>query len=503
MLSAFRKTAHFLKFLPVGETGVFWAFSVFSLSCILTAFALEEYLLLAIPAGLLLVYLTVVDFKTVFFLLLASLPISTEWVFSNGFGTDLPTEPLIVGLMLVGILYIIRHGRQLDMAFLRHPVTLLLLLHVGWIGVCIFTSSDKLISIKFFLAKIWYIVTFYFLAGHLLQKEKDFRRFVWYIFSPLALTVVIITIRHYFYGFSFADIYRVLSPFYRNHVAYAAILAVFLPFVWFVRQWYQRGTWARWILSGGLLLILMGIYFSYTRAAYLSVFIAIGAYFIIRWRLTKIVVAGALIGALSLVLFMANNNRYLEYAPNYERTITHENFNNLVEATYQLEDISTMERFYRWIAGFQMSAEKPWFGFGPGNFYFFYKPYAVTSFQTYVSHNPEQSGIHSYYLMTLVEQGYPGLLLFVFLVLWVLLRAEHTYHRLQNKKERQVCMMFLLSFIVILALLIINDLVETDKIGSFFFIAIAVLVNMDIRSLREGGLFNQLSSQSIMHASEE
>lgn len=459
----------------------FWGFSALSLFSVLLGLGLEKYWLLGIPALVLTAYLTVVDFRTVFFLLLAAIPLSTEVVLPNGFGTDLPTEPLIVGLMLTAVVYFFRHWKDTSAAFLRHPTTLLLLLHVGWIGMTVLTSADKVVSVKFFLAKIWYVITFYFLAGRLLQHERDFRKFLWYVLAPLLMTIVVITARHAAYGFSFADIYRVLNPFYRNHVAYAAILVVFLPFVWFVRYWYPRGSWRRWQLAGAIMLILVGIYLSYTRAAYLSVGIAVGAYFIIRLRLTRLVLIAGIMVVLAGVIFMANNDRYLNYAPNYERTITHDKFNSLIEATYQLEDISTMERFYRWIAGFYMSKERPAFGFGPGNFYFFYRPYTVTSFQTYVSHNPEQSGIHSYYLMTLTEQGYPGLLIFLALVFWVILRGESTYHSLADPRGRQVVMMFLLSFIIILALLIINDLIETDKIGSFFFMAMAVLVNMDLR----------------------
>jgi O-antigen ligase len=460
---------------------MFWGFSALSLFSVLLGLSLEKYWLLGVPAGLLAAYLTVVDFRTVFFLLLAAIPLSTEIVLPNGFGTDLPTEPLIVGLMLVAILYFFRHWRGASMAFLRHPTTLLLLLHVGWIGITILTSADKVVSLKFFLAKIWYVITFYFLAGHILKEERDFRRFLWFILLPLLMTIIVITARHAAYGFSFADIYRVLNPFYRNHVAYAAILVVFLPFVWFVRYWYPRGSRRRWQLAGALALILMGIYLSYTRAAYLSVGIAAGAYFVIRLRLTRLVLISGIIVVLTGVIFLANKDRYLNYAPNYERTITHDRFNSLIEATYQLEDISTMERFHRWIAGFYMTKERPVFGFGPGNFYFFYRPYTVTSFQTYVSHNPEQSGIHSYYLMTLTEQGYPGLLIFLALIFWVLLRGESTYHSSADPRDRQIVMMFLLSFIIILALLIINDLIETDKIGPFFFIAMAVLVNGDLR----------------------
>ncbi|MEO1715385.1 MAG: hypothetical protein AAFU60_18810, partial [Bacteroidota bacterium] len=41
-------------------------------------------------------------------------------------------------------------------------------------------------------------------------------------------------------------------------------------------------------------------------------------------------------------------------------------------------------------------------------------------------------------------------------------------------------MMTLLSLISILVILIVNDMIETDKVGSFFFIYLAILVNFDL-----------------------
>jgi hypothetical protein len=38
----------------------------------------------------------------------------------------------------------------------------------------------------------------------------------------------------------------------------------------------------------------------------------------------------------------------------------------------------------------------------------------------------------------------------------------------------------LLSTIIIHSILLINDMIETDKVGSFFFMCMAILVNMDL-----------------------
>ena len=70
-----------------------------------------------------------------------------------------------------------------------------------------------------------------------------------------------------------------------------------------------------------------------------------------------------------------------------------------------MEDISTMERVYRWVAGVEMVKDKPIFGFGPGTFYSAYKAYTLSSFQTYVSDNVDHSTVHNYFLLTFIEQG--------------------------------------------------------------------------------------------------
>jgi len=385
-----------------------WGFGMVSLLSIFIGILAEFYYLVATPAVLLLLYLTIVDFRKIFFLLLFCMPLSTEFYFPNGFGTDLPTEPLMIGLMGVFLFYIVRYHRDVRGDFWRHPITILMLLHLGWIIITVLTSSLYLVSIKYLLAKLWYITTFYFLAGMMIRRENDIRQLFWVILLPLCVTIVIILAKHSALGFTFESVYSVLHPFYRNHVAYASIMAVFVPFVWFILQWYRPWSLQWLFLAGALLLLFVGIQFAYTRAAYVAIFIAIGAYFIIRFKLIKYVLVASLIGAVALVGYLALDNRYLDYAPNYERTITHDDFGNLIEATYKLEDISTMERVYRWIAGAYMSKDKPVFGFGPGNFYNFYVPYTVRSFETYVSDNPEKSGIHSYYLMVLVEQATSG-----------------------------------------------------------------------------------------------
>ncbi|MEL6866151.1 MAG: O-antigen ligase family protein [Bacteroidota bacterium] len=459
---------------------LFKAFALITLLSLFIGIATDFYYLFAAPALVLLLYISVVDIRSIFYLLLVCIPLSNELYLPGGLATDLPTEPLMFGLMLLYFLYIFNNAQNIDGRFFRHPITLLLFAHLIWIYVATMFSSELFVSIKFALAKTWYIVVFYFMGGLMLFKVKHFKTFFWLIFIPLITTIVIILLRHATEGFSFDKVNSILDPFYRNHVNYASIMALFVPFIWYARRWYPYRGSIWWYLMIGLLIVLIGIQFSFTRAAYVALFMAIGANWIIRSRLVRYVLAVSLVVALSFVGFMSYNNTYLDYAPNFERTVTHRDFGNLVGATAKGEDISTMERFYRWIAGVYMSGEKPVTGFGPGNFYNFYRSYTVTSFQTYVSDNPEKSGIHSYYLMTLTEQGFPGLFIFIVLLFYSLIKGEQIYHEAKDPDRRQIIMTVLLSMVIISALLLINDMIETDKVGSFFFIHLATLTNMDL-----------------------
>ena len=398
----------------------------------------------------------------------------------NGLGTDLPIEPLIVGLMLVYILHLAANPTKTNGNFIRHPITLLLIAHFTWIVIASLCSEIFVFSMKFALAKLWYMVVFYFLAGRMLKTEKDIRIFFWCILIPLLITLVSFFIQSSQTNFSFERVNWAVDPFYRNHVSFAAILALFFPVVWFVRWWYPKGSSTRNFLTVALVVLLLAINFSYTRAAYVAIFIAGAAYFIIKWRLMKAALILSTVVLLGLAYFLSHDNKYLDFAPDFERTVTHTEFDNLLEATYKMEDISTVERFYRWIAGGYMIKHNPMTGIGPGNFYNFYKGYTVTSYITYVSGNPEKSGVHNYFLMLLIEQGIFGLLFYVILSFYVLIKGERIYHQTTNLRHKQILMFCMLSIIVIHALCLINDLIETDKVGSFFFMFMAFIVNIDL-----------------------
>jgi O-antigen ligase len=438
---------------------------------------LESFIPLVAPGLLIALAAVLDDYRKIFYTLFAVLPFSAEFYFEgSGLGTDLPSEPIMIVLAGITLLLLLRNGLRMHIHYMKHPIMIMILVHVFWIAVTTINSTFPVISLKLLAAKIWYILPFLVLPLLFLKYTAEIRKMYRILYLFLFVSIVIVLIRHAFEGFTFAASYHVVRPFFRNHVNYAAISVIVLPFVWAAYQTNKLKGLSNFATGFIFIIFIIGIYFSFTRAAMLSMLFAAIAWLIIKKRWIRQTLAILGITVFTGISWLMWNNRYMDYTPEFEKTITHTEFDNLLEATYKLEDISSMERLYRWMAGIEMIRDKFWLGFGPGTFYSNYKSYVIASFQTYVSDNPEQSGIHNYYLMTWVEQGFIGFLVLLILCVTLLISGENLYHRCENAEDKLTIMAATLGFIIIFSMCLINDLIETDKVGPFFFFNMAVLL---------------------------
>ncbi|MDB4539864.1 O-antigen ligase family protein [Saprospiraceae bacterium] len=453
---------------------LFYGLGLATLVCSITAALSQNILPMLIPVFLIAAYFVIVDFKLLYFLLIGLLAVSTEVEIPGGLSTDLPGEP-IMWLMTIGYLALCLVYPKSIRIPIKNPITLLLLLHVIWILFAAFMAERNGVAFKFFVAKVWYVIPFFFVPFVYLLDEKNIKKCLYILFTISFVAVCYVILKHSTMGFRYDTIEKAVQPIYRNHVNYACLLVIILPYAWGAFRWNKRGTFAFWFIIALNVIIPLGIYLSFTRAAIGSMIIGAAAYFILRFKLTKLAIVVSIIGAIIGLTNLVKNNTFMEFAPNYEQTISQHDFNNLIEATAKGEDISSMERVYRWVAGFRMVSNKPITGFGPNNFYPTYKRYTISSFETYVSDNPEHSGIHNYYLMTAVEQGIPGLIIFLAFCIVTLLFAERHYHRIKDVFYKNMVAAAYMSFIIIMSILIVNDLLEADKVGPFFFLAAAFM----------------------------
>ena len=467
-----------LKIIPAlnqySDNALFWGFAFCVIVLSGTAIGFNSPYPILVPALLLFVLFSFNNPRHLFYLFFFLLPFSMELQLPSGLGTDLPSEPIMVFLFAICILFFIRSTKNISRWILIHPVSLIIIIHLGWILFTAFFSANFIVSIKFFLAKTWYVFPFYFLPLILFKSEKEIRKIFIFLSIGLFIAVTYVFIRHSLNGFAFHQINEAVKPIFRNHVNYSVMLVAFIPYMWYL---VKSSTLKNKIFLYSLFLfLLVAIYFTYTRAAQLSIVLSLAIYWVIRWRLLKYALALSLVGIIGLSTYLSYNNKYLEFAPNYERAIAHDKFDNLLEATYKMEDISTVERFYRWVAGFYMVKEKPFTGYGPSTFYSQYSAHTVTSYKTYVSDNPEKSGIHNNYLMVAAEQGLPGLAIMLLLAFLPLIYAEKAYHLLKKSSEKLLVMAAAICFALIDIIILINDLLEADKVGPFYFLSAAIIV---------------------------
>lgn len=468
MQDMLKKIEHF------DQSNWFLVFGVITVLSCWSGMALEFLPLMCLPAFILFGLLCITDPKAIYYIFFFLLPFSIEIELPGGFGTDLPSEPIMLALTAIFFALLLLKANEIPASFLKHPITILILCHLFWIGFSSLFAVNKIFAFKYLLAKTWYIVPFYFLPIFLFKDFRNFRSLFKVFLFSLTIAVVYVMVGHAMLSFSFMGINKAVMPIFRNHVNYAAILVAMLPFLWYLKKTSSSNI-AKWIYNFVALFYLTAVYLTYTRAAYVVVLVAVAGYFMIQWKLTKVAALAFVLAAFGFTAYLAEEARYLELAPTYEKTIAHTKFNNLVEATYKMEDVSTMERLHRWVAGFQMVKKRPITGYGPSNFYTNYKDHTVSSFETYVSDNPDKSGIHNNYLMVFVEQGFIGFIIMMLLALIPVIYGEQLYHSLVNTHDKYLLMAAILTFLGIDVLILINDLLEADKVGPLFFISASII----------------------------
>jgi O-antigen ligase len=110
----------------------------------------------------------------------------------------------------------------------------------------------------------------------------------------------------------------------------------------------------------------------------------------------------------------------------------------------------------------------------------------VNAFRTYVSDNPEKSTVHNYFLLLLVEQGLPGMLLFIALLFAMLHAAADWYRRASAREEKFAAASVAAVIAAVVVLNMLSDLIESDKVGTLFFLCAGVLIRFPDGSARAG-----------------
>lgn len=455
----------------------------------------------ALPIVLAIVLLAIYAFDKLVYLVVLATPLSvplSELVGGLPFNMFLPTEPLLFGILIIFIMQLCAKG-QFDRAILHHPISYAIYFSLFWILVTSLTSTMPLVSFKFLLARIWFIVGFYLIAAKLFDSTRNIEKYVWLYTIPLLIIIFYSTYRLFGYGlWNKQAAHFVMNPFYNDHTSYGAVIAMYLPFLFgfSFTKLYSPGL--RIFIRIVLGILLVGLILSYARAAWVSMMAAFGVWVVIKLRIRFMPLFTTFLVVIALLFVF--QNQLLMYL---ERNDT-ESSANLGEHISSISNISSdasnLERINRWSCAIRMFEDKPIFGFGPGTYMFNYAPYQLSAYRTIISTNSADRGnAHSEYLGPLAESGVLGLVSFLILIITISYTAVHAYSRTSDKRLKTLLMGCLLGLITYFIHGVMNNFLDTDKLSVPFWGFTAAIVAIDIytRKVEKERLMDNAANKAI------
>ena len=441
----------------------------------------------ALPFVLAIVLVIIYSFDKVVYLIVLFAPLSvplSEIMPGLGFNMYLPTEPLLFGLLILFLIKIL-HEKKFDRKILLHPVSLAIFLNLFWILLTSLTSTMPLVSLKFLLSRMWFIIGLYLLTAKIFSDGKNLDKYVWLYAISLSVVVLYSTYRHLGYGLWDKEAsHFVVRPFYNDHTSYGAVLAMYLPFLMMFsfNSFYTRKL--KLISLGVLGIIFMGLILSYSRAAWLSVVVALGVLGMIKLKIRFKPVFIASVSVITLLLLF-QTQIFMKLEQNSEQSSA--NFMTHISSMSNITtDASNLERINRWSCAVRMFANKPVFGYGPGTYMFKYAPYQLSKDRTIISTNAADGGnAHSEYLGSLAESGVPGMLTFLLIIGIVIYTAVNTYTRLNDARLKSFVLAALISLITYYIHGFLNNFLDTDKLSVPFWGFTAMIVAIDIYSRKK------------------
>ena len=464
------------------ERNVLWLITGLITALLVVAALFQFYYLLLLPlvVGLLLLAFLYTEKSLLFFGALAPLSINFDNV-GGGLGLALPTEPLFILMFLfITFRWLIKPDFRLEM--LSHPISIAILAYLLWMWIATIFSTMPIVSIKFVMARTWYIVLFYFTC---LSIFSNFKNIHWFFkaFTITTLGLVIFTLtKHAADGFIRSSSYGISWPFFPDHGMYAAAIAfaVSILFIYaFAGRHFGISLPFAPFLVFLLAILLFGIVVSYTRATWLSLVAAIGMFAVLKMRIKFSWILLVLFGAFAYGII---NQEKILYDLEANKQGSSDDIEGHVKSVSNVTtDPSNLERINRWKCAGRMVSERPLFGFGPGTYVFQYSPFQKSDEITLISTFAGDMGdAHSEYFSAMSESGYLGLLTWIGIVLTTLGVSFKIFYREKPGKVRYTLLMAILGLITYYVHAFLNNYSQYDKIAVPLWTFTAVIAALDL-----------------------
>ena len=398
-----------------------------------------------------------------------------------GLGISLPGEPLIMLIMALTVFKFIIHS-EYDYKVFKHPISKAILINLVWVFITVLSSEQPFVSFKYFLSRFWFVVVFYFLGVALFRKFGNIQKYLWLYIIALCGVVVFTLVKHSAYNFDQHYSFTIQQPFYVGHGVYAAAIAFFIPllFIYLLYPSRFRLNAIEWpVVLAVLSLLLIGLFYSYTRAAWISIAAAVMALvpLFARIRLQSLLIMIAITAVIG-ILFSSQ----IVYLMSRNQDESSKDFSEHINSISNIKtDASNAERINRWVCAIEMFKERPVFGWGPGTYKFEYAPFQMAKYRTVISTDFGDGGnSHSEYLNPLCEMGLLGMLTILYLFYHVLNTGFNLFYTARKPRVRLMSLAITLGMITYFVHGLMNNYSETDKIAVLFWGGFAMLTAMDM-----------------------
>lgn len=436
--------------------------------------------------GAFLIWTLLFHLKWFYLGLIALIPISQDVLVNGSSKVNLPSEILLVIFVGFSIIFVKEFFSGLR-TLLKHPLTILLIVDLALTLLTSLTSEYPDVGLKRFIIQTLFFLGFFVPIIQLKSIHAKFSLWLAYAIGLIPVMYFTLTM-HAHYDFNPKVVFSICQPYFNDHTVYGACLAFIIPFLVIIcidRKSFTQNRTVRLGIFLLLIVILFSVVLALSRAALLSLVVALLFVFLLKMK----VKFGHLIMGLVTVTIIAwsfSNEIYDKIRTNEEVSNDGEIGHHFTSVTNINNDASNLERINRWVCAIRMFKEKPIAGFGPGVYQFEYNKFQSSEFKTYISTNMGDKGnAHSEYLSALSEKGIFGGLVFLLLVFSSIAVGMQNHYLLATGLLKSLNLAMLLGLITFFFHAIFNAFLDQSKMAFLVYSALAVIVVINLQLKHE------------------
>ncbi len=453
---------------------------LFAAASLWTIYHKGSFLPTLVPLALLVVWLFVQRLETGMLCMALLTPFAINLALFPGMELSMPVEPMMILFTFI-FLFRVLVSHSYDWRILRHPVSVLLTVSLVWMLLTCCTSRLPWVSFKYFIARLWFVIPFFFAAAQIFRNRERIGQFFWAYAIGLAVVILIATSKTVGNFSDLQTLHRVMRPFYNDHTAYGCAIALMLPAAFYFVFAGERKGWQRVLSLLLLALLCTGLFFSYCRAAWISVVAAIGVYVFVRMGMK--VKWMVMLFALGVGVFFVYQSDVLYKLGKNHQDSSYDLAGQIKSISNISTDASNIERLNRWASAMRLFKESPVVGIGPGTYQFVYGSYQKSYQLSTISTNAGDLGnAHSEYIGPMTEQGLPGVLLVAALFLTTFATGVRVYRTARDANVGRMALAFTLSLLTYYVHGVFNNFLDTDKLSVPFWAFTAAVVALDLYS---------------------